>query len=517
MIRHSLMALVLSLTGAYAPPPAGIRLDSGAIRGVQDGDVIRYRGVPYARPPVGKLRWQPPLPVARWAGVRDATRSGPACAQAGSTPAESSAAEDCLTLDVTVPSGGGRRKPVMVWLHGGGFTAGAGHDYDPRRLATTGDVVVVTVEFRLGALGYAALPGMPGGGTYGLLDQQAALRWVRRNAGAFGGDTGNVTLFGESGGAVAVCGQLASSTSAGLFDKAIMQSGSCGTTLLANAGGPGSPALPFYRSREAGYRATRQAAGLLGCPVRQGDAKILACLRGLPVSKLLTQTAHFTAATADPAHALAAGRFHRVPVLSGGNRQEALMFAGVAGLLGKPVTDAGLPGLLAQGFGARAAAVAHEYPRNRYATAAEAWAAPYTDAMFACPGVEADRALARHTAVYGYEFADETAPPFIPSLPGFPKGAMHASELPYLFEVKDKPIGLDGKHVALTPVQRAVAADMVKAWTSFARTGGPGDAWPKWPAARTGSAGRAHVITADPGSTATVKLPDEHHCGFWVG
>lgn len=150
-------------------------------------------------------------------------------------------------------------RPVLVWLHGGGFTAGSGPEFDPRRLATAGDALVVTVDFRLGALGYLTLPGMTDGGTYGLQDQQAALRWVRANARAFGGDPKNVTLFGESGGGVAVCGQLASPTARGLFQRAILQSGSCGTNLLPGSV-PGSPAVPFWRPRAEQEQASAQAA-----------------------------------------------------------------------------------------------------------------------------------------------------------------------------------------------------------------------------------------------------------------
>ncbi|NBE95549.1 carboxylesterase family protein [Nonomuraea sp. KC401] len=534
--------------GAGAGGPDAV-LDSGRIRGVHDGDVVRYRGIPYAQPPTGDLRWRPPRPVARWQGVRDATTSGPACPQASENPKESSEMENCLTLDVTVPrkpapsapvpgepgsrkagsgktgsgqpgsgqagsgASGGAGRPVMVWLHGGGFTAGRGADYDPRRLAVQGDVVVVTVEFRLGVLGYVALPGMPGGGTFGLQDQQAALRWVRRNAAAFGGDPGNVTLFGESGGGIATCGQLTAPGGKGLFHRAIVQSGSCGTALLPNATGPGTPKLSFWRPLKETYAATRSAARQVGCPAGKDAAKTLRCLRGKPVKELLELTGMFTAASyggpalpLSPERALRKGDFARVPVLTGHTSKEALVFAGVMSLLGEPVTDENLPELLRQGFGRRAEEIARRYPRDDYATPSEAWAAPNTDAMFACPHARDGDALARRTKVYAYVFGDDTAPPFVPTLPGFPAGAQHASELAYLFDVRDKPINLDGEPVPLTRTQLSVARDMVAAWASFARTGTPssGDrAWPRW-----GSGGRvAHLITERPGSTATTPAP----------
>ncbi|WP_165977035.1 carboxylesterase/lipase family protein [Nonomuraea diastatica] len=504
--------------GAGAAGPE-VTLDSGRIRGVYDGNVARYRGIPYAQPPTGGLRWQPPRPVARWQGVRDATTSGPACPQASDNPKESSEEEDCLTLDVTVPKkartekAGGEPRPVLVWLHGGGFTAGRGADYDPRRLAVQGDVVVVTVEFRIGVLGYLALPGMSGGGTFGLQDQRAALRWVRRNAAAFGGDAGNVTLFGESGGGIATCGQLTAPGGKGLFHKAIIQSGSCGTALLPNATGPGTPRYPFWRPLEETYAATRSAARKMGCPAGKDAAKTLACLRGKPVKKLLELTGMFTAASyggpalpVSPERALRKGDFARVPVLTGHTGKEALVFAGVLSLLGEPVTDENLPALLRQGFGRRAEEIARRYPRDEYATPIEAWAAPNTDAMFACPHARDGDALARRTKVFAYVFGDDTAPAFVPSLPGFPAGAGHASELAYLFDVRDKPISLDGEPVPLTRTQRSVAQDMVAAWTAFARTGTPsssGRAWPRWtPGKRV-----AHLITEQPGSTATRPAP----------
>ncbi|MEV1001259.1 carboxylesterase family protein [Nonomuraea sp. NPDC050202] len=520
----SAMALLVQGCGAAQArqepatvPGPEVALDSGMVRGVDDGDVLRYRGIRYARPPVGQLRWRPPQPMARWRGVVPATASGPACPQDNGNPKERSDAEDCLTLDVTVPKEGAKRKPVMVWLHGGGFVAGRGADYDPRRLAAQGDVVVVTVEFRLGVLGYLALPGMAGGGTFGLQDQQAALRWVQRNAAAFGGDAGNVTLFGESGGGIATCGHLTAPGSRGLFAKAIIQSGSCGTVLLPMGG---APRLPFWRSMKESRAATRTAATRLGCPAGRDTAQTLACLRGKPVKELLSQTGLFQAAAyggralpASPERALRAGDFARVPVLSGHTSKEALLFAATLGLAGSPITDENLPALVREGFGSRADDIARRYSREDYATASEAWAAPYTDAVFACPHAEDRDALARRVPVYAYVFGDDTVPPFIPSLPGFPAGAGHASELLYLFDVKDKPISLDGKRVPLTALQQSVARDMVAAWTSFARSGTPsvgGKPWPRW-APKAGSGRVARLVTERPGSTATTPAPACDH------
>ncbi|WP_285476892.1 carboxylesterase/lipase family protein [Amycolatopsis sp. NBRC 101858] len=510
-------ASVLAACSAPAPSTQDIRTAAvgplvrtadGALRGTSDGDVLRFRGVPYAQPPTGNLRWAPPAAVRPWAGERAADRSGPQCPQGTGTD------EDCLHLDVTVPAARydpARPRPVMVWLHGGGFSGGTGTDVDPRRLAARGDVVVVTVDFRIGVLGNLAVPGMTDGGTFGLQDQQAALAWVQRSAAAFGGDPGNVTLFGQSGGAVAVCGQLTSPAARGLFAKAILQSGSCDTTLAANAAGPGTPAFgSFWRPLATAERSGLQVAAALGC---HDQAAVLTCLRGLPVDRLLTQTGAVTAAafggrtlpgdprTAPPARP---GR----PVLSGTTSDEQRLVSGTYRLLGKPITEAQYPELLKAGFGADADAVAREYPVGGSAEAA--WAAVYTDSGFVCPQVRTDDRLAAHGPVTGYEFADRTAPPLIPATPGFEPGASHAADLFYLFDIKDRPLHLDGSVYGLTAAQQALAAVVVDAWGAFAHTGTPG-AWPAW----HGPGSAVHRFTADAAHPATTVVADAHHCAFW--
>ncbi|MDP9869781.1 MULTISPECIES: carboxylesterase family protein [Streptosporangium] len=203
-----------------------VRLSGGAIRGRRLDGHLSFRGIPYAEAPVGERRWRPPVPVAPWPGVRDATVPGnPAPQSAQSFADVTSVDEDCLTLDVTVPEAPGTGRPVMVWLHGGGGTNGTAAVYDPRRIAVAGDVVVVAPNFRLGVFGCFGYPGLADGGTFGLRDQQAALRWVQREIARFGGDPANVTLVGESYGALTIAAHLVSPASAGLFHRAILQSG----------------------------------------------------------------------------------------------------------------------------------------------------------------------------------------------------------------------------------------------------------------------------------------------------
>ncbi len=206
--RALTVALVCSVAAAACPPEAKtadagaiVRTDSGPVNGTATDEYRAFQGIPYAAPPVGELRWQAPQPPKRWSAPRDATEPGSRCPQLATAEFgyPGSVDEDCLYLDVITPRSArsDRLKPVMVWVHGGGLIAGAGSDYDARRLAVGGDVVVVTVNYRLGLLGFLGHPGLENSGNFGLQDQQAALRWVRRNAAAFGGDPDNVTLRGN--------------------------------------------------------------------------------------------------------------------------------------------------------------------------------------------------------------------------------------------------------------------------------------------------------------------------------
>ena len=204
-----------------------VQTDSGPVRGTVTGEYRLFQGVPYAASTAGELRWRSPQPVRPWTGPRDATRPGRMCPQQPSSYADvASLDEDCLCLNVITPRAARppRRRPVMVWIHGDG-AIGAGSFFDARRLATIGDVMVVTINYRLGIFGAFGYPGLEDSGTFGLQDQQAALRWVARNAAAFGGDPGNVTVFGESYGGLSTSAHLVAPGSAGLFHRAIIQSG----------------------------------------------------------------------------------------------------------------------------------------------------------------------------------------------------------------------------------------------------------------------------------------------------
>ncbi|HWL84722.1 MAG TPA: carboxylesterase family protein, partial [Polyangiaceae bacterium] len=330
-----------SNSDASSPVPDTVTTDVGQLHGVVDGDVVRFRGVPFAKSPVGALRWAPPQPIPAWPGVREATKSTSPCSQ----PAQNQdypqdiLNEDCLYLEVTAPTSQSRKgsnRPVMVWAHGGGFVTGAASEYNPQRMVLQGDVVVVTIDYRLGAMGFLALPGLTGGGAFGLADQQEALRFVRRNVAAFGGDPNNITFFGESAGGLSTCMQLTSPAARGLFHRAIVESGGpCLKGLPAGGLGRSVPAVPYVQSRAAADQMGLAAAARLGCT---DPATALACMRALPVNKVLTE--HQTLAVAayggddallpsPPLDAMLAGNIANVPVLAGYNRDESRLFHGL--------------------------------------------------------------------------------------------------------------------------------------------------------------------------------------------
>lgn len=488
-----------------------VRTDKGLVRGAADASVRTFEGIPYAAPPVGERRWAPPAPASRWRGARDATRPGPACPQTGLVPpvGPRSDTEDCLTVNVTTPKGSSQRpRPVMVYLHGGDHTDGEGAMNGAARLAAQGDAVVVTVNYRLGALGYLAHPELEkkGGesGNYGFLDQQAALRWVRRNAAAFGGDPDNVTLFGQSAGATSTCAHLVAPSSAGLFDRAILQSGGCtrddATTTRSDALRQGeATAKDIEETQHVDDWRTASPAQLVhpfGTGPHYG-----------PVygGTLLPRT---------PRQAFAAGRFNMVPVLQGSTRDENLGAVYGMELAKRQATGDPAATLdendyrahLEATFGAdRARAVAAEYPVAAHGCSpALALGAALTDADHGRATVTTGQALSRHVPTYTYEFADEPTPWYSDPAytePSFPAGAMHTFDLPYLFELS--------AHRPLDVRQRALSAAMIDIWTDFARTGRA-----PWKPT-TPSALNAQALASGPGGIRPVDFAKEHHDAFW--
>jgi para-nitrobenzyl esterase len=496
-----------------------VETDAGPVRGIVTDGYRLFQGIPYAASTAGERRWRPPRPAPAWTQPKDATRPGSMCPQQPSSYAEvASLEEDCLCLNVTTPRAAGpqRPRPVMVWVHGDG-AIGAGSFFDARRLATVGDVVVVTINYRLGIFGAFGYPGLEGSGAFGLQDQQAALRWVARNAAAFGGDPGNVTVFGESYGGLSTSAHLVAPGSAGLFHRAIIQSGFALMDLPAGGIFPGLPAVAWY-----GWRASAEVEALgaavappLGCA---DPATALACLRGVPVQELFAHAQPFQpygfgnrVLPEVPAQALRDGRFHRVPVISGSTRDEHRLFVGLFRVLaGQPVTPEQYPTLLGDAFGGHADQVQARYPLSAYPTPNLAWATVLTDRMWARSTFRQHRLLAEHVPTYAYEFADRQAPMYLPFPEDFPPGAFHAAEVPYLFP--DQPF-----QQASSPDQRHLSDQMVRYWANFAGTGDPNGAeLPPWhpfdPAQRV-----PHVQSVAPGTDGIkpVDYAAEHQLDFW--
>ncbi|WP_228979443.1 carboxylesterase/lipase family protein [Streptomyces sp. DH12] len=523
----ALAALAAAVTVLQAPPVSGgdtgqdtVRTESGRVRGVRSGDHTLYHGIPYAGPPTGRHRWAPPRPAVAWSGVRDATRPGPLCPQVPSAYAPiAGEEEDCLVLNVTTPPRGTRGPaPVLVWIHGDG-AVGGGAFFDGRRLAERG-LLVVTVNYRMGVFGGLALPGLEGSGTFGLQDQQAAMAWVRRNAAAFGGDPRNVTVAGVSFGAAAIAGHLTSPGARGLFDRAVMASGEGVMDMPAGAMGPDVPGYPWYvwRTGRELEDVTTEMTAPLGC----GGAdprRTLECLRALPVKRIL-QVPHlmnvyqaFAVGNATlpelPPDALRAGRFHRVPVLSGATRDEHRLFVGMLyDAVGRPFTAADHDRALRTAFGRHTGRVAAAYPLASFPSPGLAWATVVTDRMWARGTHAQHELLGRRTPVYAYEFADRGAPMFLPLPGGFDFGAYHAGDLPYLFED-------DEAEPEFTPAQRRLAATMADQWAAFARTGDPnGPGRPVWRPYRPGD-GPAYTQSLAPGRIGPVDYHREHRLDFW--
>jgi len=473
------LAMPLAVAAEDAPL---VEAPAGTMRGEMLDGVAAFRGIRYAQAPTGRLRWRPPVAADALAGVNDATRFGPACHQPPSrpdsiyAPAETPAmSEDCLSLNVWTPAAAGHapeKAPVFVWIHGGALSGGAGSEgmYDGARLAAQG-MVAVTINYRLGVLGYLAHPQLSEesddgvSGNYGLLDQIEALRWVQRNIAAFGGDPGNVTIAGESAGALSVMYLMAAPPARGLFHKAIAQSAYMISTPALRDAVHGTP------SAEASGLALSQTIEVRGVPrLRAMDAQALtvqAALSGFfPLGNV-----DGGVLPAQPISAFDAGKQAAVPILAGFNEGEirSLRF-----LLPPPPADA----------------AAYEAGiRSRYGDLAEAMLQRY-------PGTDLDASMLATTrdAMYGWTserlVRSQTAlgqPSYLYYFDhGYPdadaKGlhAFHAAEIPYALGTADRA-SPNWPAIPDTDTEKRLSDAMLAYWTSFARDGVPAAAGqPEW-------------------------------------
>ena len=476
-----------------------VQTEDGPVRGTQAYGYRLFQGIPYAAPPVGERRLRAPEPVEPWEGVRDATQPGAQCAQLNRGRNAETFGEDCLYLNVTTPAGGTARAsglPVMVWIHGGSFVFGTGASYDASQLALQGDVVVVTINYRLGPLGFLSHPALEDE-NLALQDQQAALRWVRDNAQAFGGDPRRVTVFGESAGAAAVCAHLAAPGSAGLFSRAIAQSYSCAQD---------------FATQERAEAAGVAFAERVGC----ADAATAAeCLRGKGAEELLRAWSGgaFAAGGAvlplQPARALETGNRAQVPLMHGNTRDENTLFAPLS--FGASISAERYEEIIRTLYGPVADQVLARYPASAYPSPIAALSRVQTDApgaLSTCTHVRAYELASARPAprVFAYQFRDRTAPPYV-DFPGLEEGAQHATELSYLFP---RLLG-----APLTREQERLSFAMVAYWTNFARRGTPNasglPSWPRYRAPRD----VLGLALPEQGGIAPVDVAAESNCAFW--
>ncbi len=442
---------------APAADPIKIRVESGVLAGTAEGGVRIFRGIPFAAPPVGPLRWKPPQPPAAWSGERNATAAGPNCMQRtdkeGVSPGEGAVSEDCLTLQVFAPPEA-HRAPVMVWVHGGANIQGSGSKavYDGSAFARDG-VVLVAINYRLGPLGFFAHPALTRAAkpdeplaNYGVMDQIAALRWVRRNIEAFGGDPDNVTLFGESAGGLDALILLSTPAARGLFAKAIVES-------------PGRnwEPLPTLAAAEAdGLRAASRALLTAGATADQ--------LRAISAQRLIADMDYEYGPVADgrlltesPAQAFATGHAADLPLIIGSNSFEASLFSESSTKLADLTPE-------------MRAAYAGEAASDR-----QLGTILFTDRHFTAPVRWFARRAAAGAPAWLYQFS-YVRPSQRDKVPGAP----HGSEIPYVFDTWDK---LSALSRMLPPETRTMTALVHSCWVAFARTGVPAcQGAPAWPA-----------------------------------
>ncbi len=517
-LAYAAIALVPS------PSVAGQKIQKGTLIHLADGDVQgtvneqtrQFLGIPFAAPPVGTLRWRPPTPPAPWQDVLQANAFAGACAQLASIQGPASENEDCLYLNVWTPDPAPRKPlPVMVWFHGGGNQQGSagdpvpfpgvpGHFYDAHVLAEERGVVVVTINYRLNVFGFfahAALAGEDSGhpyaGNQGLLDQHAALVWVRANIAGFGGNPKRVTIFGESAGSQDTCLQVASPSSKKLFHRAISESGGC-TTRHPTAAEGAATAATFATSAGCGA-----ASDPLTCLRAQPASALLAILRQSGTPGAIVPSFDFGPVIDggflpdQPRTLFDGGRYAKVPYILGSNTDEGTLF-----LLGTPpvTTDAAYLAALQARYGTRADDVAAVYPASSFASPQDALARAFGDQILVCTTYDtARRAAAGGAHVYLYNFAREIP---IAILQQLGLGAFHGSEIVYVF----------GSITPPTPEDGTLGQTIRGYWTRFARSGNPnGKGAVRWPRFKD-KTDRRLDLDVEPSVLTAFR---RHECEFW--
>jgi para-nitrobenzyl esterase len=506
----------------------------GPINGLVVDGLHRFLGIPYAAPPVQDRRWRPPSEAAGWKLPRDAFAFGPLAAQNNrSVPGfgYSSNAEDCLYLNVSAPEGADEssRLPVMVWIHGGGLMMGGSDGYDPSALVKTGEIVFVSLNYRINLFGFFSHPSINAEdheiGNYGIMDQQAALRWVRDNIRGFGGDPDNVTIFGESAGGISVWCHIASPASRGLFDKAIVQSGAAvalartpsttdlegaGQKLLERAGADGHSAQILRAVPTTDLLAANLAPGR---PFGHSEYDIGLTCDGVSVPAPLVDL--FTS-----------GRFNHVPTINGTMNNEFNWFQAMLELAaGQPLSADAYPEALAAAFrhlpepllgspvpSARIGEVMECYPPSGFLSPSEALAAAITDCGFVSAGNRRINRILRsyESNVFAFELDAPDADMPWPSV-SFPYRSAHTKDLQYLFPMFR---GGSGRAVPFTEADAKLSSEMIRYWTSFAHHGNPiTTGLPAW---NSVDPVRDNVmLLAIPECREVERFGERHNCDFW--
>jgi para-nitrobenzyl esterase len=501
-----------STTGVDACAPiepldeGAVLTTAGPVVGTSADGVTAFLGIPYAAPPVDALRWQPPVDPQCWSQTLEATAFGSVCAQLESENGPVIGDEDCLTLNVWTPQSAGPH-PVMVFVHGGGHTTGTSGNplYDGARLARTHDVVVVTINYRLGALGYLADASLDAGdprgvsGNYGLLDQIHALRWVADNVAGFGGDPTRVLVFGESAGAVSTCAVVGAPEADGSYSRALVQSGTC--SFRDDGTYRGDVGAPWIAAS--------------GCA---GEADVAACLRAMPATDVLVvEPTGFPSVSAlgqvwspyvdgvtlpaSTLDRLRSGELAELPLVVGANAEETARDIPM-------LTQSAYETLVQATFGPLAAMVLEQYPVADYASPTAAYVALSSDVKFVC-GARRAVVAAREgggDAVYRYHFAYDG----YDAGPTGDASAFHGLELVYVF----------GNFATLFPApleytpnadDEAMAALLGAAWAAFADTGSPSTAMLQWPSYGDGEDPYA-LLDVPPSMGDGVRT---QQCDFW--
>jgi para-nitrobenzyl esterase len=523
------------------------------LQGVSGSNITKFLGVRFAAAPTGALRFAPPVAPAAVSGTVQATSFGSPCPQSASPFGSASTNEDCLFLNVYVPSSSVSARnnmPVMVFWFGGDFVDGQGSIYDPTQLAIQGNTIVVTINYRLGILGYLADTSLTNqaadgvSGNYGFLDQLFSLKWVKQNIGAFGGNPNNVTIFGESAGGFSVCGAVVSPAASGLFQRAITESGPCGVPFptLAGAEASGAPIVSALNCADA------------------TDAATVSCLRNLSVSQILSEQNVVTSQASlaslaaffpnvdgkfipmEGIEAIALGEFNQVPIIEGTNHDEGRLFVALAFDLNPavgtitaadyaPAVEAIAETLVTESAGLLSTSstngstasssttakqvqtltneILNEYPLSNFSGPGVALGTVLTDGIFACTANITDELFSLNVPTFAYELNDENIPtPVVPAV-SFPYGATHTDELQLLFN-----LGTSAEFPLSTNEQK-MAATFQNYFTSFAADGNPNSAQTvHFPFFTIATDAVQSIIPPTP--QPEFNLAKNHNCNFWI-